>query len=171
MPGSPLICLADLVAADVGQVDVEQDQFGGADLFQGLAPGAGLDHGVTRPPQPGGQEVALGLVVVDDEHDGRGVGHGVPRMTPRMVNSSRSLVSSSLRSRAAARGGSGHVGTGNDDRGHRGGQPGQQRAAVHARHPHVGQDQVDGVLGDDGQRLAAIARPLGRGPPFRRAIP
>ncbi len=32
-----------------------------------LLPGADLGHGVTRPPQPGRQEVALGLVVVDEQ--------------------------------------------------------------------------------------------------------
>ena len=108
------------------------------------------------PAQPGAHEVALGLVVVDQEDAGRGLGHDGSRTTPRMVNSSRSRVSSSLRSSAAARGGGRQVRAGDDDRGNRGRQPGQQRAAVQAGHPHVGQDQVDGIVLDQGQRLAAV---------------
>src|SRR5207344_3152460 len=98
---------ADVVAEHVGQVDVEQDQLGGGGPFQGLPPGPGLDHGVPGPVQPGSHQVALGLVVVDEQHDGLIAGHDGLRMIPRRVNSSRSRVSSSLRSMAAARGGGG----------------------------------------------------------------
>src|SRR5271157_2208791 len=50
-----------------------------------------------------------------------------------------------------------HVGAGNDDRGYRGGQPSQQRVAVHAGHPHVGQNQIDRGLAEEGPLVPSAA--------------
>ena len=77
-------------------------------------------------------------------------------MTRRRVNSSRSLVSSSLRSTAAARGGGGTSAPVTMIAGTEAGSRASSAPAVHAGHPHVGQDQVDRVRGEQGQRLAAV---------------
>src|SRR6202044_1921449 len=67
--------------------------------------GADLEHGVPGALQPGGQDVALRLVVIDEEQNRRRLGHEVSRHALRIAKVSRSLVSSSLCSSAAARGG------------------------------------------------------------------
>ena len=106
--GRPRVALdqpADLEAAHVGQVHVEQDQFDPVEPDQRVPPGARLGHRVAGPPQPGPEQVALGLVVVDEQQPAGEPRSSRPPDGPRMAKASRSLVSSPLRSSAAARGG------------------------------------------------------------------
>ena len=66
---------ADIEAAHVGQVHVKHYQLGGPDPGERLVPGAHLGHRVARPPQPCGEDVTLGLVVINEEQRGWTVGH------------------------------------------------------------------------------------------------
>ena len=102
------------------------------------------------------EDVALGLVVVHQQQGACQVGHRAPRLTRRMANASRSLVRSSLRSSAAARGGVATSRPVMTIAGSAGRQPVEQRVPVHAGHAQVGEHQVDVARVDGGERLRAV---------------
>jgi hypothetical protein len=71
-----LEALADLEAAHVGQPDIDDREvrervLGGVQSGEPRRTGAGTDDRVAGAPEPAGEDVAVRLVVVDDE-DGRG---------------------------------------------------------------------------------------------------